>query len=98
MDDPGPDVELLGGDAQGAGQLLEHFGGGLAQTALDLAQVGIADADLVGELPQGELDAEALLLEEVAQRPNEPSDPATVLLVTDFAVRASLSLAMSPLC
>ena len=58
VDDAGADVELLGADAQGAGQLLEHLGRRLAQAALDLAEVGVAHADLVGELPQGELRAE----------------------------------------
>src|SRR6478735_3343451 len=74
VDDAGADVELLGADAQGARQLLEHLGRRLAQAALDLAQVGVAHPDLVGELPQGELRAEALLLEVVPQRAERADD------------------------
>ena len=53
-DDPGADVELLRGDPQRLGDLLQHLGRGPAQTTLDLAQVGVGHAGLLGELPQRE--------------------------------------------
>ena len=65
--DPGADVELFRGDPECLGDLLQDLGGGLAQTTLDLAQVGVGDAGLLGELPQGEARCDALLLEVVTQ-------------------------------
>jgi hypothetical protein len=44
FEDASPHVEGLGGDAQRLGDLLEDLGRGLAQPALDLAEVGVADA------------------------------------------------------
>jgi hypothetical protein len=66
-DDARADVELLGGDPQRLGDLLQDLGLRAAQAALDLAQVGVADADLLGELPQGESRREPLLPEEVTE-------------------------------
>jgi hypothetical protein len=40
IEDARPQVERLGADPQRLGDVLEDLGGGLAQTALDLRQVG----------------------------------------------------------
>ena len=78
-EDSRPDVELLRGDPQRLGDLLQHLGRGLAETTLDLAQVRVGDAGLLGELPQGETRLRALLLEVVAQRPTVfPTLPFTI--------------------
>ena len=108
VDDAGADVELLGGDPQRAGQLLEHLGRRLAQAALDLAEVGVAHSDLVGELSQRELAPRALLLEVVAQRAERADDRLARLaaglgsrLAAFFELALAgviLSLAMPPLC
>jgi hypothetical protein len=66
-DDPGPDIELFGRDAQRLGDLLENFCRGPAQTTFDLALVGVADADLLAELPQGQPRRESLLPVEVSE-------------------------------
>jgi hypothetical protein len=55
FEDPGPHVQGLRGDAQAAGDLLQDLGRGLAQAALDLAQVGVADPGRPGQLPQRHL-------------------------------------------
>src|SRR4051794_39765763 len=67
-DDPGPDVELLRRDAQRLGQLLQHLGRRTAQAALDLAQVGVRHARLLGELPQREAGGDPLLVQVVTER------------------------------
>ena len=41
FEDPGPDVELLGGDPQPLGDLLQDLRAGLAQSALDLRRYGL---------------------------------------------------------
>src|SRR6478752_8860911 len=66
-DDPRSHVELLGGDAQRLGQLLQDLCRRPAQPALDLAQVRVGDACLLGELTQRQLRADALLPEVVAE-------------------------------
>src|SRR3954451_9682653 len=66
-DDAGPEVELLGGDAERLGELLEHLGRGTPQTVLDLAQVGVGDPGLLGELPQGHAGRDPLLPEVVTE-------------------------------
>ena len=43
LENAGPHVQLLGGHGQGASDLLEDVSGGLAEAALDLAEVGIGD-------------------------------------------------------
>jgi hypothetical protein len=60
-DDAGPDVQLLGGDAQRLGQLLEHLGRRAPQAPLDLAQVGVGDAGLLSELTHGQPGRDPLL-------------------------------------
>src|SRR2546423_7070696 len=44
FEDPGADVQRLGRDAEGFGDLLQDLRRGLAEPALDLAQAGIRDA------------------------------------------------------
>ena len=67
-EDPGADVELLRGDPQRLGDLLQYLGRGPAQTAFDLAQVGVGHAGLLGELPEGQTRGDTLLLQVVAER------------------------------
>src|SRR5690606_4907980 len=81
IDDPGPDVELFGGDAQRPSQLLEHLGRRPAEPALDLAEVRVAHANLVCELPQREPRRETLLLEVVTQRTDRAESTELVALV-----------------
>ena len=50
FENSGLDVEHLGGNPQRLRDLVEHFGGRFAQSALDLAQIRIADAGLFGQL------------------------------------------------
>src|SRR5690606_7862302 len=61
LEDPGPDVEGLGRDLQGPGDLLEDLRGRLAQAPLDLAQVRVRDPGLLGQLAQGQVPDAALL-------------------------------------
>lgn len=61
VEDPGADVQRLGGDAQRLGDLLEHLRAGLAQPALDLAQIRIGHPGGIGELPQRQLRVAPLL-------------------------------------
>ena len=49
------------------GKLCQHLGRGFAQSALDLAQVGIGDPGLFGELPQGQLRRPALRRDELPE-------------------------------
>ena len=55
LEQSGLHVELLGGDPQRLGELLQDLRAGLAQAALDLAQVGVGDAGLLGQTAQREL-------------------------------------------
>ena len=64
LEDPGPDVERLGGDPQRLGDLLEDLGGRLAQAALDLAEVRVGDPGQVGEAAEGQTGAAPLLADE----------------------------------
>ena len=50
VEDPGLDVQSLGGDAQALGDAPEDLGTGLAQSALDLAEEALAEARAVGDL------------------------------------------------
>ena len=61
VEDAGLDVQRLGRDPEGLGELLEHLGRRLAQTPFDLAQVGIGDAGLLGELSDGDAGRLALV-------------------------------------
>ncbi len=60
-------IELLGRDPQTLCDLLQDLGARLAQPALDLAEVGIGDTRLLGELPQRQLCVAPLLAEELTQ-------------------------------
>ena len=61
VEDAGADVQRLGGDPQGLGDLLQHLRARLAQSALDLAQVRIGHPGGVGELPERQLRVAPLL-------------------------------------
>src|SRR6478735_1970116 len=61
VEDAGPDVERLGRDLQPLGDLLQDLGARALEPALDLRQVGIGDPGHLGELPQRQLGALALL-------------------------------------
>src|SRR4051794_18765978 len=67
IEDAGPDIERLGRDPQPLRELLEDLRGRLAKATFDLAQVGVRDAGLVGQLTKGQLGAAALFLEERAE-------------------------------
>src|SRR5438445_1553533 len=67
FEDASSHVEGLGGDAQRLGDLLEDLGRGLAQPALDLAEVGVADARHVGELPERQPRHPPLLADELSE-------------------------------
>src|SRR5581483_3011668 len=67
LEDPGPDVEALGRDAQGLRDLLEDVGARLSQPALDLAQVRVRDPGERAQVPQRQAGAPALLPDERAQ-------------------------------
>src|SRR5690606_5358966 len=67
LEDPGPDVERLGGDLEGPGDLLEDLGRRLSQAPLDLAQVRVRDAGHLGELAQREVTAASLLADVLTQ-------------------------------
>ncbi len=67
VEDAGPHVQRLGGDAQGLGDLLEHLRARLAQPALDLAQIRIGHPGGIGELPQRELGVAPLLAQVVTE-------------------------------
>ena len=69
VDDPGPHVERLRGDPHRLGDLLQHLGGGLAQAALDLAQVRVGHPGLLGQLAERQPCELPLLLEVVTERP-----------------------------
>src|SRR5690606_34495371 len=62
----------------------EDLGGGLAQPALDLAQVGVGDAGELAELAQGHLADVPLLADELTE-----VVPALVDLVLHLWIRAS---------
>ena len=55
LQDPGLDVERLGGDPQALGDLLQDLRAGPAQPALDLAEVGVGHARGRGQLAQRDL-------------------------------------------
>jgi hypothetical protein len=67
LEDAGLHVQRLGRDAQRLGDLLQDLGARLAQAALDLAEVGVADTRELGQLPQRDLAAVALLADVVAE-------------------------------
>src|SRR6187401_781432 len=67
IEDPGPDVQRLGGDREAPRDLLQDVGAGLAQAAFDLAQVRVRDAGPVAQAPQRQPGALALLANEVAE-------------------------------
>ena len=52
VEQAGLDVQLLGRDAQCLGQLLEDLGAGLAQPALNLAQVRVGHPGVLGQATQ----------------------------------------------
>jgi hypothetical protein len=58
------DVERLGRDAQGLGDLLEDLRRRTAQAALDLAQVRVRDPGELGQAPQREAGRAALFADE----------------------------------
>jgi hypothetical protein len=53
VQDPGLDVEGLGGDPEGLRKCLEDFGRWFAQASLDLGKVRVRDAREIRELAQG---------------------------------------------
>src|SRR5215211_5880556 len=61
-----PGVQRLRRDGERLGDLLEDLGRRLAQTALDLAQVGVRDPGQVGELAEGDPRRFALFTDEAA--------------------------------
>src|SRR3954451_12309162 len=67
IEDPGSDIERLRRDPQRLRQLLQHLGGGFAQAALDLAEVGVGDSGLLCQLTQGELGRAPLSGDELAE-------------------------------
>ena len=68
LEDAGPDVELLGGDPQPLGDLLQDVRARLAQPALDLREVRVGNAGEPGELTQRDLGLLALLPDEFSDR------------------------------
>ena len=67
LEDAGPDVERLGRDLEGPGDLLEDLGRRLAQPPLDLAQVRVGDAGHLRQLAQRQVADPALLPDELAE-------------------------------
>ena len=61
IENPGPHIQRLGRDPQRLGNLLQHLRTGLAQAALDLAEIRIGHPGGIGELPQRELRRAPLL-------------------------------------
>src|SRR4029079_18678485 len=61
-------------DAQRLGDLLQDLRRRLAQAALDLTEVRVRDARHVGELPQREAGAAALLADELTEVPHPSLD------------------------
>src|SRR5207244_3362650 len=86
LEDARPYVEGLGRDAQRLRDLLEDLGRGLPQSALDLAQVGVADARHVGELAERQPGHPPLLADELAEVVH-----ASLELVLDVGHRANCS-------
>ena len=65
--DPRLDVQRLGGNPQCLGDLLEDLGTGLAEAALDLAEIGVRDASQGCQLPQRDLRGRTLLADVVPE-------------------------------
>src|SRR5690606_15830990 len=74
VEEAGLAVQRLGRDLQALGEFLQDLCAGLLQSALDLAQVGVADSREIRELPQREPGVRTLLAQVLAKTLTEVLD------------------------
>ena len=68
IENAGAHVQRFCRHPQRLGELLQHLCRGLAEAALDLAQIGIGDTGLFCQLPQRQLRRPALSGDELTER------------------------------